>query len=148
MRHRHQVRCRAEARHNRFKWRALVIAVRLHNKLGQTRLEGRIMLVFWGVMGGLTLGAVWPGGGELTSWVGIVIGLVAGLTLRWAVRKEVRGQLAASEKKLKSELLADLKNLDAVAVAAAPVLRQEAPDGLVDNERFVLPTAPTGVAEA
>ena len=106
------------------------------------------MLVFWGVVGGLTLGAVWPGGGELTSWVGIVLGLVAGLTLRWAVRKEVRGQLAASEKKIKSELLAQLKVVGAVTVAAAPVIRQEAPDGLADNERTVLPTALTGVPEA
>ena len=104
------------------------------------------MLVFWGVLGGLTLGAFWPGGGELTSWVGIVLGLAAGLTLRWAVRQEVRGQLAASEKKIKSELLAQLKAVGAVA-AAAPVIRQEAPDGLVDSERAVLPSAPTGVPE-
>ena len=108
------------------------------------------MLVFWGVLGGLTLGAFWPGGGELTSWVGIVLGLVAGLTLRWAVRQEVRGQLAASEKKIKSELLAQLKAAGAVAgvAAAAPVIRQEVPEGLVDNERAVLPIAPTGVPEA
>lgn len=103
------------------------------------------MLVFWGVLGGFTLGAFWPGGAESTSWVGIVLGLVAGLTLRWAVRQEVRRQLAGSEKKIKSELLAQLKAAGTVA-AAAPVIRQEAPDGLVGNERAVLPTAPTASA--
>ncbi len=103
------------------------------------------MLVFWGVLGGLTLGALLPGSGELTHWIGIVLGLVAGLSLRWAVRHEVRSQLAASEKKIKSELLAQLKAVGAAA-AAAPVIPQEAPDGFVNNERAVLPTALTASA--
>lgn len=102
------------------------------------------MLIFWGVLGGFTLGVFWPDGGELSRWVGIVLGLVAGLMLRWAVRQEVHGQLAASEKKIKSELLAQLKAQS--VVAAAPAIRPEAFDGLLDNERVVLPTAPTASA--
>ncbi len=130
------------------------------------------MLIIWGVLGGMTLGAFWPGGGELTSWIGIVLGLVAGLTLRWAVRREMQSQLAAAEKKIKSELLAELKavkSADAagtgmrtgvgagagvtagVGAADAPPreqdmlfqANQDAPDGLVDNERALYVPIPS-----
>ncbi len=106
------------------------------------------MLVFWGILGGLTLGAFWPGGGELTSWTGTVLGLVAGLTLRWAVRQEVRRQLEASEQNIKLMVLSQLKSVAAAVPATAPVIRQKLPAGLVDNERAAMPAALTGVPEA
>ncbi|MBC7718850.1 MAG: hypothetical protein H7Z77_03530, partial [Chitinophagaceae bacterium] len=106
------------------------------------------MLIIWGILGGLTLGAFWPGSGELTSWVGLVVGLIAGLTLRWAVRREVRSQLADAENKIKFEVLAQLKAEGGVASfsaangssAANPVASpQDAPDGLLSNERAAPP---------
>ena len=119
------------------------------------------MLVIWGVLSGLTLGAFWPGGGELTRWIGIFFGLIAGLTLRWAVRRDVRGQLAEAEKKIKSELLAQLKAESALtttsmpragavpsAAATAPEPDQEAPSELLDKERYARPSTPGAVPTA
>ena len=117
------------------------------------------MLIIWGILGGMTLGAFWPGGGELSSWIGIVFGLIAGLSLRWAVRHEMRSQLAAAEKKIKSELLAQLKAVNVVAGAEAAMMaprdmatalqpHQDEPDGLVDNERAVQAPIPSNVPAA
>ena len=113
------------------------------------------MLIIWGILGGFVLGAFWPGSDDITSGVGLLFGLFAGLSLRWAVRRETRGQLAAAEKRIKSELLAELKALSAVADAGAAVIAPRSmtpapqpaavvPDGLVDNERAA--QAPTVAA--
>ena len=115
------------------------------------------MLIIWGILGGLTLGAFWPGSGELTSWVGIVVGLIAGLTLRWAVRREMRSQLADAENKIKFEVLAQLKAEGDVASfraangssATNPVASpQDAPDGLLRNERAAPPAVINEVPNA
>jgi uncharacterized membrane protein len=53
-------------------------------------------MVIWGAIWGAILGLVWPGGDEEFNMVaGAVLGVIAGLTLRRAVRTEVRKQTEA-----------------------------------------------------
>ena len=125
------------------------------------------MLIIWGVLGGMVLGAFWPGSNDFTYGVGVIFGLIAGVSLRWAVRREMRGELAVTEKRIKSELLIQLKALGAAgtgtstgtgidaateasftAVTTAPQRRQEAPGGPLNNERDTGAFTPSAAALA
>lgn len=96
------------------------------------------MMIFWGIFCGFVLGSFWPGSGDLSSYVGAVLGFFAGLTLRWVVRREIRLQLAAGHEEIKTQLLQRLKK---AAPVAQPASGADVPDeflngdGLVVNER-------------
>ncbi len=52
-------------------------------------------MVIWGIFWGAVAGALWPGYGDWQMYLGAVLGLFAGLSLRWMVRREVSKASAA-----------------------------------------------------
>jgi uncharacterized membrane protein len=50
------------------------------------------MLIIWGIFWGAALGSFWPGYGDSSTWIGGFLGLFAGLTLRFAIKKQVAQQ--------------------------------------------------------
>jgi uncharacterized membrane protein len=50
------------------------------------------MLIIWGIFWGAALGSFWPGYGDSSTWIGGFLGLFAGLTLRFAIKKQVAKQ--------------------------------------------------------
>ncbi len=77
------------------------------------------MAIFWGVFWGAVLGTFWPGYGDLGMYVGGILGLFAGLTLRFVIKKQVLDSHAA----LSKQLLAQIATVEKNALAAA---RQQA----------------------
>ncbi|HWP10741.1 MAG TPA: DUF2339 domain-containing protein, partial [Ramlibacter sp.] len=55
-----------------------------------------VRMVLWGAVCGGVLGLLWPGWGwKIQSFIGMVLGTLAGLGLRWAVHAEIKAAVAA-----------------------------------------------------
>ena len=50
------------------------------------------MLIIWGIFWGAALGSFWPGYGDYSTWIGGFLGMLAGVTLRFAIKKQVAQQ--------------------------------------------------------
>jgi uncharacterized membrane protein len=50
------------------------------------------MLIIWGIFWGAALGSFWPGYGDASTYIGGILGMLAGVTLRFAIKKQVAEQ--------------------------------------------------------
>ena len=84
-------------------------------------------MIFWGLFVGGVLGALWPGSGDFGTFMGGVLGWLAGLTLRAAVRNEI----STAHEKIRLQLLKQLRETvpDSPPARNAPIAAQAiAPD--------------------
>ena len=84
-------------------------------------------MIFWGLFVGGVLGALWPGSGDFGTFMGGVLGWLAGLTLRAAVRNEI----STAHEKIRLQLLKQLRETvpDSPPARSAPIAAQAiAPD--------------------
>ena len=65
------------------------------------------MTVIWGIFWGGVMGTLWPAGYGLGPYAGGFLGLFAGLTLRFAIKKQVQHSTQA----LRAQVLADAARL-------------------------------------
>ncbi|RYF70056.1 MAG: hypothetical protein EOO29_32395, partial [Comamonadaceae bacterium] len=84
-------------------------------------IEGARGMVFWCIFWGAVLGWFFPGHryDDLAPFVGGILGLFAGLSLRWAVRSAIRSELQAHAAKLVAK--------PALATPMAPIAENRAP---------------------
>ncbi len=88
-------------------------------------------MVIWGIFWGALLGALWPGYGDWQMYPGAVLGMLAGLSLRWMVRREFAKQsakitrLAAAGQAPLVARAPPVSGLE-VPIVAAPVAASEA----------------------
>ncbi|TFZ03783.1 DUF2339 domain-containing protein [Ramlibacter humi] len=82
-------------------------------------------MVLWGAVWGAVLGLLWPGYGDEWRWMlGAVLGAIGGVTLRGAVRSEIRRQAALVAT---APAAAMPREAAAPPVAPVPVVEPEAP---------------------
>jgi hypothetical protein len=95
------------------------------------------MAIFWGVFWGAVLGTFWPGSGDLGMYVGGILGLFAGLTLRFVINKQVTESNAA----LRKQLLAQM-----AAASMSPATPLPTPAATAQPAKPAMPLAATGTA--
>ncbi len=107
------------------------------------------MAIFWGVFWGAVLGAFWPGSGEFGMYVGAILGLFAGVTLRFVIIKQVSESNAALHKQLLAKIAEVEKNAAAIAKSEARgphTIPLQAPAATLQPANPVMPLAATGTA--
>jgi uncharacterized membrane protein len=107
------------------------------------------MAIFWGVFWGAVLGTFWPGSGDLGMYVGGILGLFAGLTLRFVISKQVSESNATLHKQLLAKMAAVEKNAAAVAKSEASAPRAtplQAPAATLQPAHPVMPLAAASTA--
>jgi len=113
-------------------------------------------MVIWGIVWGAVLGWLWPGSwGEFASILGGIVGLFAGLSLRWAVRSEVasRHEAWANQEKVASPYKAWASQGKSTAIGAPNPVDPEnfgpedfAPEGFTPLEEASMDPADALVA--
>ncbi len=71
------------------------------------------MTIIWGIFWGAALGSFWPGYGDFATYVGGILGLFAGLTLRFVVQQ----QITSSHNALRKQLLAETAKASETAIS-------------------------------
>jgi hypothetical protein len=71
------------------------------------------MLIIWGIFWGAIIGACWPGSSEEATSIGVIFGFLAGLSLHFAIKRQV----AQGHKTLSQQLQAQI----AAAKLGSPV---------------------------
>jgi uncharacterized membrane protein len=74
-------------------------------------------MLIWGAIWGAILGFIWPGYDDFQPVLGAILGFLAGLTFRRAVRAEIAKQKAAQDLAAQADQIVRGRQLDALAAA-------------------------------
>ncbi len=77
-------------------------------------------MVIWSILCGALLGALWPGYGDWRMYAGAFLGFLAGLPLRWLVRREIQREIASAVSAAKINLGRQTPAAPTAAAAPAP----------------------------